>query len=109
MKQKNISPDEYNSFSDPEKAKDFVYNTNKSLVIKADGLAAGKGVFVCDNKEDALNAIDSIMIRKNFGNSGNVIVIEERLFGKEVSVIGLSDSDTIIPMATSQEDRKSVV
>src|SRR5688500_20098011 len=98
MKQKNISPDEYNSFSDPEKAKDFVYNTNKSLVIKADGLAAGKGVVVCDNKEDALNAIDSIMIRKNCGNSGNIIVIEERLFGKVFSVIGLSDCHTFITL-----------
>ena len=106
MKENNISSPEYNIFSEPEKAKDFVYNTNKSLVIKADGLAAGKGVVVCDNKEDALNAIDSIMIRKNFGNSGNIIVIEERLFGKEVSVIGLSDSDTIIPMATSQDHKR---
>jgi phosphoribosylamine---glycine ligase len=61
---------------------------------------------VCDNKEDALNAIDSIMIRKNFGNSGNIIVIEERLFGKEVSVIGLSDGGTIIPMATAQDHKR---
>lgn len=106
MKQNNISTAEYKSFSDPEKAKDFVYNTNKSLVIKADGLAAGKGVFVCDNKENALNAIDSIMIRKNFGNSGNVIVIEERLFGEEVSFIGLSDGNTIIPMATAQDHKR---
>ena len=83
-----------------------MYNTDKSLVIKADGLAAGKGVVVCENKEDALNAIDSIMIRKNFGNSGNVIVIEERLFGEEVSLIGISDGNTIIPMATAQDHKR---
>ena len=106
MKQHNISTAEFNSFSDPEKAKDFVYSTDKSLVIKADGLAAGKGVVVCDNKEDALNAIDSIMIKKNFGNSGNVIVIEERLFGEEISFIGISDGDTIIPMATAQDHKR---
>lgn len=106
MKENNISTAEYNIFSDPEKAKDFVYNTNKSLVIKADGLAGGKGVVVCDNNEDALNAIDSIMIRKDFGKSGNIIVIEERLFGKEVSVIVLSDGDTIIPMATAQDHKR---
>ena len=106
MKQHNISTAEFNSFSDPEKAKDFVYSTDKPLVIKADGLAAGKGVVVCDNKEDALNAIDSIMIKKNFGNSGNVIVIEERLFGEEISFIGISDGDTIIPMATAQDHKR---
>ena len=80
--------------------------TDKSLVIKADGLAAGKGVVVCDNKEDALNAIDSIMIKKNFGNSGNVILIEERLFGEEISFIGISDGETIIPMATAQDHKR---
>ena len=106
MKQNSISTPEFTSFSDPEKAKDFVYSTDKSLVIKADGLAAGKGVVVCENKEDALNAIDSIMIRKNFGNSGNVIVIEERLFGEEVSLIGISDGSTIIPMATAQDHKR---
>ena len=106
MKQNNISTPEFTSFSDPEKAKDFVYSTDKSLVIKADGLAAGKGVVVCENKEDAINAIDSIMIRKNFGNSGNVIVIEERLFGEEVSLIGISDGSTIIPMATAQDHKR---
>ena len=106
MKQNNIPTPEFTSFSDPEKAKDFVYSTDKSLVIKADGLAAGKGVVVCENKEDAINAIDSIMIRKNFGNSGNVIVIEERLFGEEVSLIGISDGNTIIPMATAQDHKR---
>lgn len=106
MKENNIPTAKYASFSDPEKAKDYVYKTNKSLVIKADGLAAGKGVVVCDSKEDALNAIDSIMIRKRFGNSGNVLVIEERLYGEEVSFIGISDGNTIVPMVTAQDYKR---
>ncbi|HEU5462224.1 MAG TPA: phosphoribosylamine--glycine ligase [Nitrososphaeraceae archaeon] len=106
MKENNIPTAKYASFSDPEKAKDYVYKTNRSLVIKADGLAAGKGVVVCDSKEDALNAIDSIMIRKRFGNSGNVLVIEERLYGEEVSFIGISDGNTIVPMVTAQDYKR---
>jgi phosphoribosylamine--glycine ligase len=106
MKQNDIATSNFSVFSDSEKAKDFVYQTNKKLVIKADGLAAGKGVVVCDSKEDALNAIDLIMVNKTFGNSGNVIVIEERIFGDEVSFIGISDGETIIPMATSQDHKR---
>lgn len=106
MKQNDIATSNFSVFSDPEKAKDFVYQTNKKLVIKADGLAAGKGVVVCDNKEEALNAIDLIMVNKTFGNSGNVIVVEERIFGDEVSFIGISDGETIIPMATSQDHKR---
>ena len=106
MKQNDIATSNFSVFSDSEKAKDFVSQTNKKLVIKADGLAAGKGVIVCDSKEDALNAIDLIMVNKTFGNSGNVIVIEERIFGDEVSFIGISDGETIIPMATSQDHKR---
>ena len=106
MKQNDIPTSDFSIFSDPEKAKDFVYQSNKKLVIKADGLAAGKGVIVCDSKEDAVNAIDLIMVNKNFGESGNIIVIEERLFGDEVSFIGISDGETIIPMATSQDHKR---
>jgi len=106
MKQNDIATSDFSIFSDPEKAKDFVYKTNKKLVIKSDGLAAGKGVVVCDSKEEALNAIDLIMVNKTFGTAGNVIVIEERIFGDEVSFIGISDGDKIIPMATSQDHKR---
>ncbi len=107
MKLNDIPTSDFSIFSDPEKAKDFVnQSNNKKLVIKADGLAAGKGVIVCDSKEDALNAIDLIMVNKNFGDSGNIIVIEERIFGDEVSFIGISDGETIIPMATSQDHKR---
>lgn len=106
MKQNDIPTSDFSIFSDPEKAKDFVYQSNKKLVIKADGLAAGKGVIVCDSQEDAVNAIDLIMVNKSFGESGNIIVIEERLFGDEVSFIGISDGEIIIPMATSQDHKR---
>jgi len=106
MKENDIATSDFSIFSDPEKAKDFVYKTNKKLVIKSDGLAAGKGVVVCDSKEEALNAIDLIMVNKTFGTAGNVIVIEERIFGDEVSFIGISDGDKIIPMATSQDHKR---
>ena len=106
MKQNEITTARFSIFSDSEKAKDFVCQTNKKLVIKADGLAAGKGVVVCDSKEEAINAIDLIMVNKTFGKSGNVIVIEERIFGDEVSFIGISDGETIIPMSTSQDHKR---
>jgi phosphoribosylamine--glycine ligase len=106
MKDNDIPTSNFSIFSDPGKAKDFVNKTNKQLVIKADGLAAGKGVIVCDSKEEALNAIDLMMVNKIFGNAGDVIVIEERVFGDELSFIGISDGETIIPMATSQDHKR---
>jgi phosphoribosylamine--glycine ligase len=106
MKDNDIPTSNFSIFSDPEKAKDFVNKTNKQLVVKADGLAAGKGVIVCDSKEDALDAIDLMMVNKIFGNAGDVIVIEERIFGDELSFIGISDGETIIPMATSQDHKR---
>jgi phosphoribosylamine---glycine ligase len=106
MKENGIATSNFSIFSDPEEAKNFVSQTSKQLVIKADGLAAGKGVIVCDSREDALNAIDLIMVNKTFGNAGKVIVIEERIFGDEVSFIGISDGETIIPMATSQDHKR---
>jgi phosphoribosylamine---glycine ligase len=106
MKENGIATSNFSIFSDPEKAKDFVTQTSKQLVVKADGLAAGKGVIVCDSKEDALNAINLMMVKKIFGNAGDVIVIEERIFGDEVSFIGIADGETIIPMATSQDHKR---
>jgi phosphoribosylamine--glycine ligase len=76
------------------------------LVIKADGLAAGKGVIVCDSEIDAIEAVNRIMVKKEFGRSGDKIVIEERLFGNEVSFIGISDGKKIISVATSQDYKR---
>lgn len=83
----NIPTASYKSFDDAEKAKEFIKNgCYEGYVVKASGLAAGKGVFVSQNKAEACDAVDTIMIKKKFGTSGNTIVIEEKLIGEEVSV-----------------------
>lgn len=75
------------------------------MVVKADGLAAGKGVIVCDNREQALEAVDRIAARKEFGEAGNQLVIEERLHGHEASVLALSDGRTLITMPACQDHK----
>ncbi len=94
----NVPIPEYRNFSDPDEAKEYVkdyYSSGKgNLVVKADGLAAGKGVYVCGCADDALFAIDEIMVKKKFGKSGERIVIEERLYGIEVAFTAVSDGKT---------------
>jgi phosphoribosylamine--glycine ligase len=75
------------------------------MVVKADGLAAGKGVIVCDNREQALEAVDRIAARKEFGEAGNQLVIEDRLHGQEASVLALSDGRTLITMPACQDHK----
>ena len=106
MKENNIPTPSFSVFTNPDKAIDYIRKSDKPLVIKADGLAAGKGVIVCDSENDAIEAVKRIMIRKEFGLSGEKIVIEERIFGNEVSFIGISDGNNIIPIATSQDYKR---
>ena len=104
---RNHSPTaEFQIFDDPEKAKQFVENFGKQVVIKADGLAGGKGVLVCSNKDEAFSAIDNILIEKSFGDAGSKIIIEERIDGIEASFIALCDGNVGIPMATSQDHKR---
>jgi len=93
-------------FSNPQKAKDYVVRQSKPLVIKADGLAAGKGVVVCDGADQAVAVIESMMIKKAFGTAGTKVVIEERLYGEEVSFIALCDGKTVMPFAPSQDHKR---
>ena len=93
-------------FSNPQKAKDYIVRQNRPLVIKADGLAAGKGVIVCDSVDQAITAIDSMMIKKEFGSAASKVVIEERVSGEEVSFITLCDGKTIMPLAPSQDHKR---
>jgi phosphoribosylamine---glycine ligase len=97
---------EFAIFSDPQKAKDYVVRQSKPLVIKTDGLAAGKGVVVCDSVDQAIAVIDSMMIKKEFGAAASKIVIEERLSGEEVSFIALCDGKNIMPLAPSQDHKR---
>jgi phosphoribosylamine--glycine ligase len=97
---------EFAIFSDADKAKDYVVRQSRPLVIKADGLAAGKGVVVCESVEQAVAAIDSMMINKKFGAAASNVVIEERLSGEEVSFIALCDGKNLVPLAPSQDHKR---
>ncbi|MDR1477892.1 MAG: phosphoribosylamine--glycine ligase [Planctomycetaceae bacterium] len=92
----------YNVFNDSHEAIRFLQNRDIPFVIKADGLAAGKGVFVCDGNEEAIEAVRSV---KNMGNAGNRIVIEERLDGEEVSILAITDGTTILTLQPAQDHK----
>ncbi len=95
------------TFTDPEKAADYVRRLGAPLVVKADGLAAGKGVIVCRTEEEALAAIDSMMVENAFGEAGQTVVVEECLTGEEASFIAFTDGKTVLPLPSSQ-DHKAV-
>ena len=78
------------------------------MVVKADGLAAGKGVIVCDNRDQALEAVERIACSKEFGDAGNQIVIEERLDGQEASVLAITDGHTIITLPACQDHKRGL-
>jgi len=106
MKENNIPTPNFRTFSKLEDAKDYVLGQTNQLVIKADGLAAGKGVFVCDTHEEAFAALDLIMLKQAFGNAGKKIIVEDRLFGEEASFIALCDGKTLIPFASSKDHKR---
>lgn len=93
-------------FDNPQEAKDYIDKTDKLQVIKADGLAAGKGVIVSKDKEEAKDAVDLIMVDREFGEAGSKIVVEERLFGEEASILAFSDGENILPLASSQDHKQ---
>jgi len=106
LKRNNIPTATFEVFDDPVKAKEYVDRIEYDVVIKADGLASGKGVIVCNNKDEAKKSIDMILVDKKFGKAGNNIIIEERIDGIEASYIALSDGKIAIPMATSQDHKR---
>jgi len=106
MKRNNIPSAEFEIFDNAQKAQDYVKSLDYNVVVKADGLAAGKGVIVCNSDEEAISAIHSILVKKTFGDAGNRIIIEERIDGVEASFIALSDGEIAIPMATSQDHKR---
>ena len=93
----------YRNFESAEEAKEFIMNSSISLVVKADGLAAGKGVYVCDSKEEAIRAVDEIMVEKKFGSAGDRIVIEEKLVGVEVAFTAICDGKRALPFGTAKD------
>ncbi len=106
MKRHQIPTARFEIFDDPKKAENYVKSIDYNVVVKADGLAAGKGVIVCNSKDEAISAINTILVKKTFGEAGNRIIIEERIDGIEASYIALSDGNIAIPMATSQDHKR---
>ena len=105
-RQENIPTAWFEIFDDAKKAKDFVKSKGTPIVVKADGLAAGKGVIIANREKEAFDAIENMLVRKTFGASGNKIVVEECLEGEEASIIVLSDGENIIPLASSQDHKR---
>jgi phosphoribosylamine--glycine ligase len=106
MKRNDIPTAKFEVFDDAQKAMDYVQSLDYEVVVKADGLAAGKGVIVCNSNDEATSAIETILVKKTFGNAGNRIIIEERIDGIEASYIALSDGDVAVPMASSQDHKR---
>jgi len=107
MQKYKIPTANYGIFTSPMEAKDFIKAHGLPMVIKADGLAAGKGVVICKSEADAFAVTDSMLKRGEFGEAGSRIVVEEFLEGEEASFICVSDGKTVIPLASSQ-DHKAV-
>lgn len=93
-------------FDDPLRAKNYLLKNGVPCVVKADGLAAGKGVIVCGAIEQALQAVDEIMEKRVFGSAGDRLVIEEYLEGEEVSVLAFTDGEAVVPMMSAQDHKQ---
>ena len=107
MKKYNIPTAGYETFNNKEDALDYLKACNMPIVVKADGLALGKGVIIAQNLQEAEDAVISIMQDKVFGESGNNIVIEEFLTGPEVSVLAFTDGKTLVPMISSMDHKRA--
>ncbi len=103
--QKDIPTAAYGRFEEPEEAKEYIHRHGAPIVVKADGLAAGKGAFVCHNQNEAFAAIDHILIENAFGEAGKCVIVEDYLQGDEVSFFALVHGRTAIPLATAQDHK----
>jgi phosphoribosylamine--glycine ligase len=95
----------YGRFDEPEAAKEFIHRHGAPIVVKADGLASGKGVIICHNENEAHAAVDHIMVEGAFGKAGSEVIIEEYLEGEEASFFVLTDGTTILPLASAQDHK----
>ncbi len=107
MKKYNIPTAAYENFDSPEKALEYLETSTYPIVLKADGLALGKGVLICNTKEEAKDGVKTLMLDKQFGNAGNTIVIEEFMTGREVSVLSFVDGNTIKIMTSAQDHKRA--
>jgi phosphoribosylamine--glycine ligase len=107
MKKYHIPTAAYENFTDPEKALAYLETAKFPIVLKADGLALGKGVLICQNLEEAKAGVKEIMLDKKFGSAGNEMVIEEFMTGREVSVLSYVDGKTIKTMTSAQDHKRA--
>ena len=108
MKKYNIPTAKYETFDNFDNAFSYIKENKLPIVIKADGLALGKGVLICNTLEEAEAGLKQIMIDKKFGESGNKVVIEEFLTGPEVSVLSFCDGTTVVPMVSAQDHKRAL-
>lgn len=108
MQKYGIPTAEYKEFTDIDKAKEYIKEKGAPIVVKADGLALGKGVVVAQNTQEALAAVEMMMLDKKFGDSGNKVIIEECMTGPEVTILAFTDGKTIIPMLSSQDHKRAL-
>jgi phosphoribosylamine--glycine ligase len=108
LRHADVPTADYRVFRDAKAAITFLKDRDDiPVVVKADGLAAGKGVVVCDNREQALEAVERIALRKEFGPAGNQLIIAERLHGQEASVLALTDGHTLLTMPPCQDHKRA--
>ena len=107
MKKYNIPTAAYENFTDPDKALAYLETAKFPIVLKADGLALGKGVLICKDLEEAKEGVRTIMLDKKFGSAGNEMVIEEFMTGREVSVLSFVDGKTIKTMTSAQDHKRA--
>jgi phosphoribosylamine--glycine ligase len=108
MDRNNIPTADFRVFNAPERAKAYLEMVGAPIVVKADGLAAGKAAIVCRTLEEAIEAVDRIMVRKEFGDAGNQLVVESCLTGEEASMICITDGRTIAVMPSSQDHKPAL-
>lgn len=106
MKKYGVKTAAYEVFTEVDKAKEYIKTCEFPLVVKASGLAAGKGVLICQNLEEALKAVDEIMVDKVFSAAGEKIVVEEFLDGVEASILSVTDSKVILPFISAKDHKK---
>lgn len=108
MRKYNIPTAAYETFDSPEAALEYLEKSDYPIVLKADGLALGKGVLICNTKEEAKEGVKTLMLDKQFGDAGNTVVIEEFMTGREVSVLSFVDGDTIKIMSSAQDHKRAM-
>jgi phosphoribosylamine--glycine ligase len=107
MEEKNVSTGKYKTFHDKDKCMRYLKGLNPPYVLKADGLAAGKGVVIAADTVEAEKALDDMLVNKIFGEAGSTVVVEEFLDGPEVSILAFCDGENVLPMVSAQDHKKA--